>query len=96
MVEQKVLFKTAINCLGDVSRSYQTEIVEKVIHVFKRLLNYIRDNIDRELKIYILSCFGDLTLGLKRYSECFLSDILIISDNCFEAVYKFSSIKYFM
>ncbi len=45
MVEQKNLFKTALNCLGDVSRSFQTQIIDKVMNVFHRLLNYIRDNI---------------------------------------------------
>lgn len=46
--------------------------------------------IDRELKTDILKCFGDLALGLKRYTENYLDTIIEITENCFEAVYTFS------
>lgn len=55
-----------------------------------RLLGLIHENIDRNLKSYILSCIGDLALGMGPMTEAFIKDILNVVDICFGAVYEFS------
>lgn len=52
----------------------------------------MRQSIDRELKTDILKCFGDLALGLKKYTESYIDPILEITQNCFDAVNSFSEI----
>lgn len=59
--------------------------------VMKKLLNYINNPLDREMKVWIISCIGDLILSIKDYSEMFIDDILGISDICFQAVYEMTN-----
>jgi hypothetical protein len=89
-IEQKPLFKAALSCISDISRTYENEIVTKITSVFNKLIAFMYNNIDREIKTDILKCFGDLILGLKRYGETFVDTLLAISGNCFEAVDKLS------
>lgn len=81
----------ALTCVADIARTNENRFVEKIMAVFQRLFNYIHGPLDRELKICILACFGDLTLSLKKHSESYVESIIEISNSCFEAVEKFSS-----
>ena len=57
--------------------------------VFQKLVQYMHENIDRDLKTEILKCFGDLSLGMKNYCVDYIAQILEIVDNCMAAVYLF-------
>ncbi len=46
---------------------------------------------DRELKLSIINCMGDLVLSMQEYGESFLDEILKISDICFQAVYELTN-----
>jgi hypothetical protein len=90
MVDQKPLFKATLTCVSDIARNHEQVIVEKVSRVFDRLVKIMNANIERDLKVDILKCFGDLALGLKRYTEQFLEIILKICESCFLAVLAYS------
>ena len=83
MVEQKPLFRATLSCIADVSRNCQNVIVDKIIQVFKVLVNYMQQNIERDLKTDILKCFGDLALGMKKYTDAYIDTVLEICQNCF-------------
>ncbi len=51
------------------------------------LLEYIKSSLDRDLKLSIINCMGDLILSMQEYGETFLDEILKICDICFQAVY---------
>lgn len=59
--------------------------------VMKKLLNYINNPLDREMKVCIIACIGDLILSIQDYSEMFLDEILHICDICFQAVYNLTN-----
>lgn len=59
--------------------------------VMKKLLTLINNPLDREMKVCIIACIGDLILSIQDYSEMFIDDILHISDICFQAVYNLSN-----
>lgn len=90
MVEQKILFRATLSCISDIARNHEQHIIEKLTGVFSKLVGMMKHNLDRDLKTDILKCFGDLALGLKKYTEVFLDNILEICGDCFEAVYRFS------
>ena len=52
---------------------------QKISMVFGRLMEIMRSNVDRELKVDILKCFGDLCLGLKDYAENYVDTLLDIT-----------------
>lgn len=66
-IEQKPVFKAALQCISDISRSNEQTVAKKVSPVFSQLIQYVQSNIDRELKTEILRCFGDLSLALKDH-----------------------------
>lgn len=66
-IDQKPVFKAALQCISDISRSNEFKMFNKVTPVFIQLIRYVQSNIDRDLKTEILRCFGDLSLGLKDY-----------------------------
>lgn len=90
-IEQKPVFKAALQCISDISRSNEQTVAQKVSPVFRQLIQYVQSNIDRELKTEILRCFGDLSLALKDHGEMFVDTLISISNECFEAVYRYSS-----
>lgn len=92
MVEQKPIFRGALTCIQDIARNNEHRIVGKLTTVFQRLVQYMHNSIDRELKTEILRCFGDLTLGLKSYAEMYVESLLKICDDCCAAVQKLSGI----
>ncbi len=57
----------------------------------KKLLDYIRFNMDRELKLCIISCMGDLVLSIQDYATEFIIEILDVVDLCFQAVYELTN-----
>jgi hypothetical protein len=91
-VEQKLVFKAALNCIADIARCEEGRAIQsKLVPVFERLVKLIHNNtLDREIKIDILNCFGDLSIGLKAYDDAFVNTLVNICNECFEAVYKFS------
>lgn len=56
-----------------------------------KLLEYIKSSMDRDLKLSIINCMGDLVLSMQEYGESFLGEILNISDICFQAVYELTN-----
>lgn len=63
-LNQPKVFRASLQCVGDYSRIYADSFVEKENEIMSRLLSLIHQNIDRTLKSYLLSCIGDLALGL--------------------------------
>ena len=76
MVDQKPIFKSALTCIQDIARNNEHKLIGKLTPVFLKLIEYMHDNIERELKTEILRCFGDLTLGLKNFSEMYIDNLL--------------------
>lgn len=68
MIDQKPTFRSALTCIQDISRNNEHRLVGKLTPVFLKLIEYMHQNIEKELKTEILRCFGDLTLGLKNFS----------------------------
>ena len=90
MIEQKPIFRGALTCIQDIARNNEHRIIGKLTTVFQKLIQYMHNSIERELKTEILRCFGDLTLGLKSYAEMYVENILKICDDCCAAVQKLS------
>lgn len=92
-VDQKPVFKAALNCIADISRCDESRVVNKLSPVFDQLVTLMRNCHDREVKTEILNCFGDLSIGLKTYGDVFMGTLLQICNDCFEAVYRFSEME---
>lgn len=71
-VEDLPKFKAAISCVGDYSRMMESSFYQYGQQVMFQLLEWIQSNIDRSLKLVIISCMGDLILSMQQYGECFL------------------------
>lgn len=82
-IDQKPVFKAALQCISDIARSNDFKLYNKLTPVFNQLIQYVHGNIDRELKTEILRCFGDLSLGLKDHGEIFVDTLISISNECF-------------
>lgn len=54
----------------------------------QQLMVYIQQNLDREVKLCIISCIGDLMLTMQDYANNFVDQIINISDLSFAAVYQ--------
>ena len=61
-----------MQCVGDYSRTYTESFMEKGNEIMARVLSLIHQNIDRNLKTYLLSCIGDLALGLGSMTEAYI------------------------
>lgn len=55
------------------------------------LLKDMRDSLDRDLKLCIISCMGDLVLSIQEYATSFIVEILNVIDLCFQAVYELTN-----
>lgn len=86
-VNQHKTFRAALQCVGDYSRIYQESFVDRLHDIMSRLLTLIHQTFDRSLKCHILSCIGDLALGLGRQTDRYIVEIIKICDLCFGAVY---------
>lgn len=91
-ISQPKTFRAALQTIGDYSRIYALNFMDKENELMGRMLLLIHENIDRNLKNHILSCIGDLALGLGPLTEAYIKDILTVVDLCFGAVYNFTSI----
>ena len=47
MIDQKPTFRSALNCIQDISRNNEYKIVGKLTPVFQRLITYMHNNIER-------------------------------------------------
>lgn len=56
--------------------------------VMQQLMVYIQENLDREVKLCIISCIGDLILTMQDYVGNFIEQIINICDLSFSAVYQ--------
>jgi hypothetical protein len=56
--------------------------------VMQKLMVYIQQNLDRDVKLCIISCIGDLMLTMQDYAKNFVDQIINISDLSFAAVYQ--------
>jgi hypothetical protein len=85
LVEQKLVFKAALNCIADIARCEESRAMQaKLAPVFEKLVKLMHNNtIDREIKINILDCFGDLSIGLKAYDDNFVNTLINICNECF-------------
>ena len=50
MADQKPLFKSVLTCIADLARNHETQLIHKITSVFTKLLQYMHENIDREIK----------------------------------------------
>lgn len=82
LVEQKPVFKAALNCIADIARCEEGRTIQgKLAPVFEKLVKLMHNNtLDREIKIDILNCFGDLSIGLKAYDDNFVNTLINISN----------------
>lgn len=56
-------FKAALSCAGDLARGLQSSFNHEVIQFTSLLFDLMGTNIDRELKLNILTCIGDVMIG---------------------------------
>jgi hypothetical protein len=84
-------FKAALSCIGDFARMSETDFLNHSGDIMGRLLKQIKNSMDREVKINIISCMGDLTLSMQEYAETFLDEIMDICQECFQAIYEITS-----
>ena len=56
--------------------------------VMNQLLGCIQDNLDREIKLSIICCMGDLFLSIQEYTCNFIDEVIKICDLSFAAVYQ--------
>lgn len=87
MIDRHKCFISALRCVGDYSRSYNHIFSDKINEIMRKLLGLIHQNIERNLKVAVISCIGDIVLGLGSLSENYMQDILNICDLCFTAVF---------
>ena len=84
-------FKAALACIGDFARMMESSFFNNATSVIKKLLEYINSNLDRDIKLCIISCLGDLVLAIQDYATNFIDELLRICDICFQAVYELCS-----
>jgi hypothetical protein len=66
-------FKSALACVGDFARMMESSFFNNATEVMQQLLANINSNLDREIKLCIISCMGDLILAIQEYATHFLA-----------------------
>lgn len=64
MINIEKCFTAALHCIGDYSRIYSANFVNKLNEILGKLLALIHKDIEKYLKISIISCIGDMVIGL--------------------------------
>lgn len=90
-VNEMNTFKSTLACVGDLARMMESTFFNQATEVIKQLFEYLQSSLDRELKLCIISCMGDLVLSIQDYAANFLEQLLTMCDLCFQAVYELSS-----
>jgi hypothetical protein len=89
-VNEMATFKAALACVGDFARMMETCFFNHASQVIQQIMVYIQENFDREIKLSIINCMGDLILAIQDCANSFVDQIIDICDMSFAAVYQLS------
>jgi len=84
--EDSSLFKVSTACLGDIARALEEDFGE-YLKIMDPLMGLLNDpKFDRELKLSLFTCIGDVMLGVKQLGLPYLENLMAIYDMAFDAV----------
>ena len=64
MIQIDKCFIAALHCIGDFSRIYSSNFLDKLNNILGKLLELIHKDIDKHLKVAIIICIGDMVIGM--------------------------------
>lgn len=87
-VNEMATFKAALASVGDFARMMGVCFLNQSSQVMQQIMVYIKESFDRDIKLSIISCMGDLILAVEDFANSFVDQIIDIFDMSFSAVYQ--------
>jgi len=79
-------FKVAVGCLADVARAVESSFC-KFLEIMEDLIKYLNNpQFDRDLKLHMFVCVGDIMLAVKESGLPYLDDLMKIYAMAYSAV----------
>lgn len=79
------LFKICVGAVGDIARSCETKFVPKLDVLLKFFDILESPQFNRDAKLNIFNCIGDIFLATKEFTEPYLNRLIAIFNKTFTA-----------